>query len=327
MRILVADDSQHIHRFFLDLPQSTQSPFRISSTDNGRDCLTFLNAGLADLAFIDVHLPDLSGTEALWAARTRGNRTFVTLMSSPPAQEAFEMAVKLRAYEFLFKPFGACDVLNIIKTYDRITNPSRVLVVDDSATIRQLVKKVIGGSMFTSTVAEAADGETALALCRDAKFDVIFLDCNMPGISGLNTMRKLLAIHRSLKIVMMSAANKLATEDEAIDSGACAFLHEPFNSADVDRVLHIAYGLRWPNLRVKQSGSDFDVAIEGGTIRLAHKTSGHVFEYSWSDRPPHLRNAVIRAAPASPIAAVQLAAIAEKTAVGQLSSARLIVAH
>lgn len=61
-------------------------------------------------------------------------------------------------------------------------------------------------------------------------------------------------------------------------SGTEAFLHKPFTSADVDQVLHAAFGLRSPNLKVSGSGPSFEVAIDGSTIRLAHKPSGHVFE-------------------------------------------------
>ena len=95
------------------------------TTDNGRDCLTLLNGSNIDLAFIDVHMPELSGTEAFWSARKLGVQTFVTLMSSPPAAAAVDMAIKLRAYEFLFKPFALDDALAIIKTYARISSPPR----------------------------------------------------------------------------------------------------------------------------------------------------------------------------------------------------------
>ncbi len=78
---------------------------RITSTDNGSDCLTMLSGRDIDLAFIDVHMPELSGTDAVWTARKLGLNTFITLMSSPPSLEAIILARKMKAYEFLFKPF------------------------------------------------------------------------------------------------------------------------------------------------------------------------------------------------------------------------------
>jgi CheY-like chemotaxis protein len=211
-----------------------------------------------------------------------------------------------------------------MKTFERIISPSRVLVVDDSQTVRQIVQKVVKGSMFNCDVTEAGDGDTALSLCRTTNFDVVFLDCNMPGLSGIATMKRLMVLQSSLKVVMMTGEQDLTLETQATECGARAFLHKPFYSADVDRVLHAVYGLRCPTLKVNSEQPDFDVAIEGSTIRLAHKITGHIFEYLWFQRPPHLRNGVVRPARACAIAPAQVAQIAERTALFQLNENRLL---
>ncbi len=324
--VLVADEFHLIQQIFLDAGRASKLSLRLSSTDNGRDCLTLLSGGNVDLAFIDVHLPELSGIDAFWVARKQGVRTFVTLMSNPPSSKAVEMARKLEAYEFLFKPFAVADALAIIKTYDRITSPTKVLIVEDSSTVRQIVQKVLQESAFNCAISEAGDGETALTLCGTSQFDVVFLDCNMPGLDGLNTMKRLLALQSSLKVVMNSAEHDQTRERQALDCGACTFLHKPFFAADVDRVLHAAFGLRSPTLKLERSEGDFDVAIEGSTIRLAHKVSGHIFEYLWCEKPPHLRNGAVQPSSASAVAPGQVAPMAEKIAVLQLNSAGLLAA-
>jgi two-component system chemotaxis response regulator CheY len=324
--LLIADDSHSIQQLVGEAARAAKLPLRVTVTDNGRDCLTMLNGSNTDLAFIDVHMPELSGTQAFWTARKQGIQTFVTLMSNPPAAEAVELAIKLRAFEFLFKPFTEQDVLAIIKTYARISSPTRVLVFDDSSAVRQIVQKIVRGSVFNCDVTEAGDGDTALALCRSSHFDVVFLDCNMPGLSGLAALKRLRHIQPAQKVVMISAERNLATENEAMDGGACAFMHKPFTSKDVDQVLHAAFGLRSPNLKVNASEPSFDVVIEGSTIRLAHKITGHIFEYLWCEKPPNLRNGVVRPAPTGFIAPTQVAPVAETAALQQLRSARLLAA-
>ncbi len=324
--MLIADNSHLTQQLLTNAARASKLPLRLSSTDNGRDCLTLLNGSNIDLAFIDVHMPELSGTEAFWSARKQGIKTFVTLMSNPPAVEAVELAVKLQAYEFLFKPFELNDALAIIKTYDRISSPTKVLIVDDSSTVRQLMQKIVQGSVFNCEISEAGDGQTALTLSRTSEFDAVFLDYNMPGMDGLATMKRLMLIQPSANVVMLSGEHDAGKEKAAIESGACAFLHKPFTSQDVDRVLHAAFGLRSPNLKLKASEPNFDIAIEGSTIRLAHKKSGHIFEYLWSVRPPYLRNGVVHPATACEIAPTQVASVAEKTALFQLRSAQLLVA-
>src|SRR5262245_56891220 len=128
--MLVADDSHVIQRILPEAGQASKLALRVSATDNGSDCLTLLNGGNVDLAFIDVDMPELKGTEAFWAARKQGIQTFVTLMSTPPSTEAVEMARKLHAYEFLFKPFKPEDAVAIMHTFNRITSPTKVLIVD-----------------------------------------------------------------------------------------------------------------------------------------------------------------------------------------------------
>jgi DNA-binding NtrC family response regulator len=207
--MLIADDSSVTRQILSNAAHISKLALRLSTTDNGRDCLTLPNGANIDLAFVDVQMPELSGTEAVWSARKQGIQTFVALMSSPPATEAVDVAKKLHAYEFLFKPFTAADALAIIKTYDRISSPSKVLIVDDSSAVRQIVQKILGSTVFNCEIAQAADGETALGLCRSAPFDVVFLDCNMPGLSGIDTMKRLLFIQPSLKIVMISSEHNL----------------------------------------------------------------------------------------------------------------------
>jgi CheY-like chemotaxis protein len=322
--MLVADDSHVTQQILAEAARASKLPLRLTVTDNGRECLTLLNGANIDLAFIDVHMPEFSGIEVFWSARKQGIQTFVTLMSNPPAAEAVDMAVKLRAYEFLFKPFTAEDAIGIIKTYARISSPTKFLIVDDSSTVRQIVQKVVNGSVFDCKVSEAGDGETAVKLCRSTAFDTVFLDRNMPGMDGLATLEQLRVLQPSLKIVMMSAEHNAAKEQQAIEAGASAFLQKPFHSQDVDRVLHAAFGLRSPNLKVAKSEPDFEVVIEGSTIRLAHKTSGHVFEYLWSNTPPHLRNSVVRCASSSAIAPGRVAPIAAQAALVQLRSEHLL---
>jgi CheY-like chemotaxis protein len=324
VNILVADDSRATQQIVMNAVRVTRVPLSISATDNGRDCATLLRSGHVDLAFIDVQMPELSGPEVLWNVRQQGLKTFVTLMSTPPCDEAIEMARKLKAYEFLFKPFAVTEVQAILKTYCRIASPTKVLIVDDSSTVRRVVQKVIQRSVFNCEIAEAANGKDAINICRKERFEVAFLDYNMPGLGGLETMKTLLLIQPDLQIVMISAEDDVALGNQARDNGACAFLHKPFYPPDIDRVLHIAFGLRSPELAIEGGQPDFDVSIEGRTIRLMHKLTGHIFEYLWFRTTPYLRNCVIRPALACAVAPKEIVTAVEKAALIQLSAAQLI---
>ena len=103
-KVLVADDSLAVHQVFRNA-LSAGDFAKIVHAFDGVQCLEALDQGM-DIAFIDIHMPKMSGMDALWAARTAGNKTFVTLISGRSNQRCVELARKLDAYELLIKPFG-----------------------------------------------------------------------------------------------------------------------------------------------------------------------------------------------------------------------------
>src|SRR5689334_22026450 len=180
-RVLIADDSTAIHHIFADLAERSPVPFEIVHAYNGRQCAEFLSLGTVHLAFIDVNMPEISGMEAVAIARHGGNKIFASLMSGKTSDKRLEIARQLKVYEYLNKPFGEQEVYAILRTYSRITVPSRALLVDDSATVRRIISKVLTDSIFNIDATEAATGEAALEPFDQGEFDVVFLDCNMPG--------------------------------------------------------------------------------------------------------------------------------------------------
>lgn len=251
INMLIADDVHLIQEILYEATclANPNLAFRITMTDNGRDCLTLLAAGNVDMAFIDVHMPELSGMEAFWAARKQGIKTFVTLMSGAAAPEVCSVAQQLKAYEFLVKPFSIADAAQIIRTYARVTLPMKVLIVDDSSTTRHVVQRVLQASLFNCQIAEAQDGNAAVEACRRDHFDTVLLDCNMPRLCGIDTLKRMLAVQPNLKVVIISSQRDSATEREAVRNGAHGFLPKPFYAEDIDRMLHAVHGLRLPMLK------------------------------------------------------------------------------
>jgi DNA-binding NarL/FixJ family response regulator len=82
----------------------------------------------------------------------------------------------------------------------------RVLIVDDEDDMRALVRATIEIANEGLTVAgEASDGETAVSLVRDEQPEVVVLDHRMPGASGLDTAKLILAEHPDQAIVLFSS--------------------------------------------------------------------------------------------------------------------------
>ncbi|MEO5825906.1 MAG: sigma-54 dependent transcriptional regulator [Gemmatimonadales bacterium] len=108
----------------------------------------------------------------------------------------------------------------------------RLLVVDDEASIREVLKQVLGYEGYRVEV--AASGGEALTAYRARPFDLVFLDVKMQGIDGLDTLEQLRAIDSDVRVVMISGHGTIATAVQAVKQGAFDFLEKPL---DADRLL------------------------------------------------------------------------------------------
>lgn len=110
-----------------------------------------------------------------------------------------------------------------------MTGKVRVLVVDDSLTVRQHILEVLRGDPDIEIVGEASDGQTAIGLCRSLRPDVITLDMNMPHMDGLATTEFIMG-HCPTPILIVSASinrGELFRTYDALAAGAVDVLEKP----------------------------------------------------------------------------------------------------
>ena len=120
------------------------------------------------------------------------------------------------------------------------TPTATVLVVDDDPAMRHYIRSLL--ELDSYRVESAANGLEAVALVSTGLApDVVLLDVNMPGIDGLETLRRLLQIRPGLKVIMCSGAPDPRKALEAFIGGAQEFLTKPFRhlylSATLERCL------------------------------------------------------------------------------------------
>ena len=104
----------------------------------------------------------------------------------------------------------------------------RVLIVDDSALMRRLLGDLLGSSPEIEVVGTARDGAHALQLLAERSPDVVTLDVEMPGMSGLDVLPKLLSV-REVPVVMVSSQTTEGAEVtlEALERGAVDYMAKP----------------------------------------------------------------------------------------------------
>jgi CheY-like chemotaxis protein len=121
--------------------------------------------------------------------------------------------------------------------------PTRVLIVDDSSTMRSIVRKILSASRFTLVLDECDQGAAALERVRTGGYGIVFLDYNMPGLNGFATLSQLRREHPELAVIMITSSLEAAIADRAQAAGALGFLRKPFYPADIDAMLERYFGL------------------------------------------------------------------------------------
>jgi DNA-binding NtrC family response regulator len=114
----------------------------------------------------------------------------------------------------------------------------RVLIVDDEPRLRTLLLELVRDQGCACDVAVSA--EQAMAILRRTPPDVLLLDLNLPGASGLEFLQQLRASGWHGQVIVISAFGNLASAQRAIDLDVCAFLSKPFDLAAVEQALERA---------------------------------------------------------------------------------------
>lgn len=107
----------------------------------------------------------------------------------------------------------------------------RVLVVDDEEIVRSLLQQIVKEAGYD--VVTAASGQEALDKVSRMNINAVFLDVNMPGISGIDVLRELTANWPDICVIMATGVADTQTAVEAMKLGAYGYITKPFNRNDI----------------------------------------------------------------------------------------------
>jgi len=108
----------------------------------------------------------------------------------------------------------------------------KALVVDDSAVMR----KVIIGALTRadiSDVDQAADGAEAVEACKNADYGLVLMDWNMPNMLGIDAVREIRALGKTMPIIMVTTEAEKGRIVEALKAGAQNYIIKPFEPATI----------------------------------------------------------------------------------------------
>jgi signal transduction histidine kinase/CheY-like chemotaxis protein len=174
----------------------------------------------------------------------------IDVTSAPERGTRFDVELKLLAAQ---SGEDAAQPLELQPEVLRLSSQLRVLVVDDSALNRAVAKQMLERLGCEAILCES--GEASLLRLKQESFDIVLMDCQMRGLDGYATTRKLRTMSKSLSTLPVIAVTANAFEDDrkaALDAGMNDLLAKPFGLHDLERLLiRWTRALREPSLRPK----------------------------------------------------------------------------
>jgi CheY-like chemotaxis protein len=210
------------------------------SAENADAAVGALHKGGVDICIVDAALSDADKAAVIEAARAArpAPLLFASIVRGTPRPDNVDGAFA--------RPANADDACKLAEICVRGKIPTRVLIVDDSNTMRSIVRKILSVSRFALDLHEASEGIAALEKLGTGRYGLVFLDYNMPGFNGIETLSEIKRQAPNVSVVMMTSTVDNAIVDRAQASGALAFLKKPFYPADIDTVLERYFGLHMP---------------------------------------------------------------------------------
>jgi len=239
LRLLVVSGSAADKDLWREAVKLASLPVELCEAVDVAEAGTLLRGRTVDIVFVDSALPGASYA----ASMARALLPPPLVLSVVPAGEKVCDGLDVSGGTV----GGATDVEHahrLVECCLRARLPTRVMIVDDSGVMRQIVRKILNASQFRLDISDAKEGTDALARIKGGAVDMVFLDYNMPGLNGLETLSEIKRETPSVAVVMMSSTPDPVVVARAGDVGAAGFLKKPFFPKDVDEVLERHYGLR-----------------------------------------------------------------------------------
>lgn len=118
----------------------------------------------------------------------------------------------------------------------KLTGKKKLLIVDDSLVIRNTLKNMMEGEC--DIVGMATNGSEAILMYQELKPDYITLDLEMPGINGIETLKKLRNLDKELKVIIVSSNSDSKTVIECLKNGAAGYVLKPISKEKIIEIMN-----------------------------------------------------------------------------------------
>jgi two-component system invasion response regulator UvrY len=129
----------------------------------------------------------------------------------------------------------------------------KVLVADDHDLVRTGIVRMLEDADTIDVIAEAANGEEALRLCKQHNPDIVLMDIRMPGIGGMAATKKIVSYNADIKVIALTAHAEDPFPAKLLQAGAMGFITKGASPEQmIDAILKVQSGNRYISPEVAQ---------------------------------------------------------------------------
>ncbi|MFN9067632.1 MAG: chemotaxis-specific protein-glutamate methyltransferase CheB [Bdellovibrionales bacterium] len=254
--VLCVDDSPVIHTLLKKILVPNFG-FRVKATaKNGQEALDLLSKNEFDIMTLDLHMPVLDGVQFLQKNKNKSIPIVVISSINRDDLSIAQKAVSLGASDYVEKPSlenlaqagneirsklnssysarqATKDKSSLVQKSEneqvlKINSKLKVLIVDDSSTIRSLLKKILSKDSRFEIVAEASKPSEVFEILKKTKPDVMTLDIHMPEMDGVTLLKKIHPMYKIPTVMITSVSREEGTLVlEALENGAVDYIQKP----------------------------------------------------------------------------------------------------
>ena len=254
MQVLIVDDNASM-RSLLTALLGGQGYRVVGALEDGNAVMDAVRRHRPRIVCLDYQLPGRNGLDILKDINTEFPEIDVLFMTASDEEGIEQRAADAGAAGFLRKPFGQKQVLDELQQVTetrsqaeraakaRVTERSATrgrrrdaIIVDDNSSIRVLLKGLLS-DLGLNIVAQAANGEEAIRAAKTHQPGLLFLDVNMPILSGLEALPKIREVSPATSVIMVTGDTSRELVQQAAGLGARGYIVKPVRPAYVEAFL------------------------------------------------------------------------------------------
>ena len=178
---------------------------------------------------MDIKMPGMSGVEAFIKIKAIDPHVTVIMMTAFAAEDDIKKAIREGAYTVLHKPFEIKDILKVVE--ESLMGRTLILAIEKGSDFRDKLQDLFENKGIRVTVVNT--GEDCVKSVQEKKFQIIILNTKLPGIDGLETLKRVKTIRPDVGVIMIAGESEKHLIEEALEQGSTACIRKPYDVKDL----------------------------------------------------------------------------------------------